>query len=201
MAHDHRPRTERFEEAREIGRRIARRVEWPEAGKALVDLKPGRTRCLRESPRQRPNGQSLADRDAPPEDGAEPVAGIAQPDALLPAPVPQGLEKLVADARQHVDVLVPVDEVGRTPEGALEGGQLAVDLFPDLGQLKLPEKGPAQHLGKSGKGAVGRQLRHGPERRAQGQVQVQADAEPLAGLIETARQTRPPRAVRHGGGR
>ena len=63
-----------------------------------------------------------------------------------------------------MDVLVAIDVIGGRPHALLEPVELANDLGLNFRTVEQPEQGACEEALQSGKGAIGRQPRHGPER-------------------------------------
>ena len=94
-------------------------------------------------------------------------------------------------------VLMTVNEIGRTAQSCLEGGELALDLGADLLEREPAQQSAAQQWGEASELAVRGVLRHGAERRPGGQIEMEPDADVAAGR-QLGGQARPPRPVRHG---
>ena len=131
MAHDHRPRPEIDEERLElIG--VGNLAEARIAGEAAIGCEAARRGELPEAERQRGRGQRLAGTCLALEDRRRPVGGIADQRPALRETPAQHVDQRLADHRQHVDVVMAVDEVRRNAGNRLEPVELPFDLAGDL---------------------------------------------------------------------
>ena len=110
------------------------------------------------------------------EDGAQPVGRVAHQRWASPVALRHLPEQRAPNARQYVHVLMPVDMVGRKAQrrprsgraaGRSRRGSRSVSSTPPSAQVVRLESG--------GKRALRRQPGHVAERRAERQVEVQAD--------------------------
>src|SRR5262249_9761263 len=119
---------------------------------------------------------------------AEKVAGAAHA-AALPHPGGRGLlldhlEHGVAELREQLHVLMPVDEIGQLSEQLLEHGKLALGFLPQQVGLEAAQEGAHERFLDRQERAVTQRLEarnHRTMRRRQREMQADRHA-PLAGI-------------------
>ncbi len=97
-------------------------------------------------------------------------------------------------------MLVPVDKGRRTAVMLAESIELGGNLGADFGLRQAARTGKADQPPDRGQTPLRRQNRHGGERRAQSEVEMQADLDPIAQTGKIARRDLPEGARRHGPG-
>ena len=180
---------------------IGKHAEGGEAGETDIGDEAGGRRQPAEAERQRGGGERLAGGDPAPDDGDRPVAGIAHQRPARGETPAEHLHQRRPHPRQHVDVMMPVDEIGRHAGHLHETVELTLDLAADLGPVDRPADRPADKPLRRREFAGRRQARHGAERPAEGEVEVEPEGKPVGERHRRFRLRRPVRHVDHGAGR
>ena len=100
-----------------------------------------------------------------------------------------------------MDMLVTVDEGGCRAESLREGIELACDFRRNLGGLQLPLQRLGQQDLQGGKHSIRSQVRHLSQGNPDGEVQMQADRDPVLQRLQIRRSPAPAGHVGHGAGR
>ncbi len=98
-------------------------AEWIDSGEAQLVAMARRFARWSQAAAEHRHRRAL-DRSAP-QQIERPVPGVAHPGSMGAQPPGAGLDHQVAHHRQLVDMLMPVDEIGRAAEMGLEGIDLA----------------------------------------------------------------------------
>ena len=127
------PAARRFEKSSKITPIIATRIESREAGKALVGGKAMRMRARCKTRTRRRHNHRLGRLHATPQNADRGIGAVAHPDFLRKPTRGGALKQPVANARQHMHMLVPVDKGRRTTVMLAESIELGGNLGADLG--------------------------------------------------------------------
>ncbi len=172
VAHHHRRRPECREAPLERRGDAVPVREIREAGKAAIGREAGPPGRCPEAEAEPCHHQSLAGLRARP-DRAPAVARIAQP--TPPPPRRERREQRAPDTGQHVDMLMPVDEIRQPAHRGGEGVDLALDLGADLRRVQAPRQAQGENPAERRQASVRREARHRTERRPRRQGQVEAE--------------------------
>lgn len=176
MAHGERPLARALEEAAEVRPIALVGGEGSHATEAVVDADAAGCRLARHAGGEHRHEQGLGHLDAALDDGRRRFVTVAHPGAVrVEQPLVEGGEERGAHLRQDVDVLVAVDEVGNSPEDLPESADLTPDLRLDLPIGKSGREGLGQDAAEARRPSVGREARHGSDRRQIGEREVQSD--------------------------